>query len=67
MGVAGKDILLEYRPDVYELADLNVGKCRMCVAAKADFHDDGARTLRVATKFPASPGATTLPSAGTSM
>ena len=52
VGVAGKDILLEYRPDVYELADLNVGRCRMCVAAKADFHDDGARTLRVATKFP---------------
>ena len=52
VGVAGKDILLEYRPDVYELADLDVGKCRMCVAAKADFHDDGARTLRVATKFP---------------
>lgn len=52
VGVAGKDILLEYRPDVYELADLNVGRCRMCVAAKADFHDNGARTLRVATKFP---------------
>ena len=52
VGVAGKDILLEYLPDVYELADLGVGKCRMCVAAKEDFHDDGARTLRVATKFP---------------
>ena len=52
VGVAGKDILLEYRPDVYELADLDVGKCRMCVAARADFRDDGSRTLRVATKFP---------------
>ncbi|MBR4894857.1 MAG: ATP phosphoribosyltransferase, partial [Clostridia bacterium] len=31
IGVAGKDILLEYRPDVYELLDLNVGKCRMAV------------------------------------
>ena len=32
VGVAGKDILLEYEPEVYELADLGLGKCRMCVA-----------------------------------
>ena len=52
IGVAGKDILLEYAPDVYELTDLGLGKCRMCVAAKKDFRDRGERTLRVATKFP---------------
>ncbi|MBR2432302.1 MAG: ATP phosphoribosyltransferase, partial [Clostridia bacterium] len=51
IGVAGKDILLEYEPDVYEFLDLDIGKCRMAVAAKKDFHDDGQRTLRVATKF----------------
>ncbi len=51
IGVAGKDILLEYQPDVYELLDLNIGKCRMAVAAKSDFHDNPDRTLRVATKF----------------
>lgn len=51
IGVAGKDILLEYEPDIYELLDLNMGKCRMAVAAKKDFRDDTARTLRVATKF----------------
>ena len=51
VGVAGKDILLEYMPDVYELLDLRVGKCRMAVAAPADFRDDRRRTLRVATKF----------------
>ena len=51
IGVAGKDILLEYRPDVFELLDLNLGKCRMAVAAKREFYDDGQRTLRVATKF----------------
>lgn len=51
IGVAGKDILLEYAPDVYELLDLNVGKCRMAVAAKKDFVDDTSKTLRVATKF----------------
>lgn len=52
VGVAGKDILLEYAPDVYELADLGLGKCRMCVAAKKDFRDRMDRVLRVATKFP---------------
>ena len=51
IGVAGKDILLEYNPDVYELLDLDIGKCRMAVAAKKDFCDNTARTLRVATKF----------------
>ena len=51
IGVAGKDILLEYEPDVYELLDLNIGKCRMAVAAKKEFYDSGEKTLRVATKF----------------
>ncbi len=51
IGVAGKDILLEYTPDVYELLDLKIGKCRMAVAAKKDFCDDTSKTLRVATKF----------------
>ena len=51
VGVAGKDILLEYEPEVYELLDLNIGKCRMAVAAKNGFRDDPRRTLRVATKF----------------
>ena len=51
IGVAGKDILLEYEPKVYELLDLNMGKCRMAVAAKKDFEDDTSSTLRVATKF----------------
>ena len=51
VGIVGKDILLEYEPDVYELLDLNMGKCRMAVAAMEGFRDDTRRTLRVATKF----------------
>ena len=51
IGIAGKDILLEYKPDVYELLDLGIGKCRMAVAAKKNFRDDTEKTLRVATKF----------------
>ncbi|QAT44125.1 ATP phosphoribosyltransferase [Aminipila luticellarii] len=51
IGVAGKDILMEYTPEVYELLDLNIGKCRLSVAAKKGFRDNTDKTLRVATKF----------------
>ena len=52
MGVAGKDILQEYRPEIYELLDLGIGSCRMAVAALAHFRDDEGSALRVATKYP---------------
>ncbi len=52
IGVVGKDILLEYSPDVYELCDLGFGKCRMAVAGKKGMRVATDRTLRVATKFP---------------
>ena len=51
IGVAGKDILLEYEPDIYELLDLDIGKCKMAVAAPVGFRDSTQKTLRVATKF----------------
>ena len=51
IGVAGKDILMEYEPDVYELADLGIGQCRMAVAGTKGFKDDGKGSLKVATKF----------------
>ncbi len=51
IGIAGKDILLESGADVYELLDLGLGKCRMCVAAKNGYVEDPDRTLKVATKF----------------
>ena len=51
IGVAGKDILLEYKPDVYELLDLKMGVCKMAVAAPANFRDNRSRALKVATKF----------------
>ncbi len=54
LGIVGKDILLETRPKVAELADLKFGRCRLVVAApknkklsirKLPHH------VRVATKF----------------
>ena len=51
IGFAGKDILEESRADVFELADLGIGKCRMCVCGKSDYLADSARPVKVATKF----------------
>ena len=51
LGIVGKDILNEYQPDVYELLDLGIGRCRMAVAAPRGFADDHTGTLRVASKF----------------
>lgn len=53
IGVAGKDILLEAKSDVYELCDLGFGKCRMAVAGIKGVRIPTDKTLRVATKFPA--------------
>ena len=56
LGVAGKDVLLEQEPDVYEPLDLGFGFCRLVVAeprALAE-RDDPSRWswVRVATKYP---------------
>ena len=56
MGVAGKDSLYEHGgAGLYVPLDLNIAKCRMCVACPRDFDYHakvrrGAR-LRIATKF----------------
>ncbi|MDR0839423.1 MAG: ATP phosphoribosyltransferase [Oscillospiraceae bacterium] len=51
IGVCGSDIIMDGSPDVYELADLGVGKCRLAVAAPREFEDRHSGVLRVATKF----------------
>ncbi len=51
VGVVGKDILLEYTPDIYELLDLGIGKCKVCVAGRKGKKLRDDRTIRVATKF----------------
>ncbi len=51
MGVAGKDMLLEYGGEgLYEPLDLGIARCRLMIAAPARAPASGAR-LRVATKF----------------
>ena len=56
LGIAGKDVLLEHGgAGLYQPLDLNIAKCRMCVAAPAGFDYEaavrrGAR-LRIATKY----------------
>lgn len=52
IGVVGKDVLLEGGNDVYELLDLQLGKCRLAVAAKNNWVENMSLPLRVATKYP---------------
>lgn len=52
IGVVGKDTLLETDPDVFELLDLQLGKCFLAVAAPVGYRDDPSSTLWVATKYP---------------
>lgn len=51
IGVVGKDILLENVYDIYELLDLNLGICKISVAALSEYKEDTERKLRVATKY----------------
>lgn len=51
LGVAGKDVLIEYGGDgLYEPLDLRIARCRMALAAPEGFVLDGSR-IRVATKY----------------
>ena len=52
VGVIGKDVILEARPDVYELANLQTGKCVVAVAGKPQTNIDAFSALTVATKYP---------------
>ena len=51
IGFIGKDILLENTYDIYELLDLEFGKCKISVAALNSYIEDNERKLRVATKY----------------
>ena len=52
IGIVGKDTLLESNADVYELLDLELGKCSMCVCSENGYIDDKTKILTVATKYP---------------
>ena len=51
-GLVGRDVLLEYEPDVLQPLTLDIGRCRLVVAAPVGMPDSGHRMVRVATKFP---------------
>ncbi len=55
LGVAGRDLLLEHRPLVYEPLDLGIGRCRLCVAGLKEAVARGrparGSSIRVATKY----------------
>ena len=53
IGVVGKDTLLEEGRQLYEVLDLGLGRCRMCVAGPASLKDklDEIPNKRVGTKY----------------
>jgi len=51
-GIVGRDILLEYDADLLQPLSLNIGVCRIVVAAKNDVRLNQLGMLRVATKYP---------------
>jgi ATP phosphoribosyltransferase len=54
LGVVGKDILMEKEEEEFvELADLNLGKCRLSLAGNENILS-GSSKLRIATKYPKS-------------
>lgn len=54
IGIVGKDTIVEEARNLYEVLDLNLGKCRMCVAGPASAREqlDRGAMIRVATKYP---------------
>lgn len=54
IGIVGKDTILEEGRKMYEVLDLNMGKCRMCVAGPASAAEllKHGELIRVATKYP---------------
>ena len=54
LGVVGKDTLLEEGRRLYEVLDLGIGRCRMCVCGPREAADKlkHHELIRVATKYP---------------
>ena len=54
IGVVGRDTILEEDKHIYEVLDLNIGKCRMCVAGPESAVEmlHSGQVIRVATKYP---------------
>ncbi len=54
IGVVGKDTILEEGRKMYEVVDLGLGKCKMCIAGPSSAKDllQHGELIRVATKYP---------------
>lgn len=52
IGIAGKDTLLEANLPLYEMLDLKIGACTMCVCGFEEQNNQNSATLRIATKYP---------------
>ncbi len=51
-GIVGRDVLLEFEPDLLQPLALDIGVCRIVVAARSEAICNQFGMLRVATKYP---------------
>ncbi len=52
VGIVGKDLLLESKEAFYELLDLGLGSCSLCLCGFAEASYQDRHHLRIATKYP---------------
>lgn len=54
IGIVGKDTILEEGRKLYEVLDLNIGKCKICVCGPKEAEGllENHELIRVATKYP---------------
>ena len=52
IGIVGKDVLLEHPAQVYEMLNLNIGRCKMCVAGFENRPVPYGKKMVVGTKYP---------------
>lgn len=53
IGIVGKDTLMEYNRELYEVVDLKVGKCKFALASIPSFSiEEGFKRKKIATKYP---------------
>jgi len=52
IGIVGKDVIDEKTYQIYELMDLQIGKCDLCLAAYEEFDYNKISFLKIASKYP---------------
>lgn len=52
LGIVGRDVLLESDTSSYEVLDINISECRMCLAGPKNMKEFDGKYIRLASKYP---------------